>query len=386
MKRVLSLLLLIPFLVTQAWALRGGPYDSPLGGSQAVFSGTYGISLQGTEAAGVDSISTTGVLSLSVPLAGLVTGRILIFDKGLMYLGNTYGHMDSRSGKMRLLAQASHYAVLAAANTMYTPVVDYNLSGQVNLSLDVDYLSGLIVATGDATFARSEPLIENLVLTNTTATSNSTTTGATNDATGTSGNSTTSQGKTAGIVTKIETVTIETNPSTGETKTTTVTTTSGDTGPDTTTTSGSTSNETKGSSTTGVRTDLNMTHRSVPVVGATTVEGSNEIKLPTGSTSGLTTGMSVIGPGIPNGATIVKVVDGTTLQISKPATASAVNVALAANSGSVIFLTMTAEGIREDALVSPLPLFTPPTTTSFQIGVNQTGVAAGAGAGAGAGG
>ena len=361
MKRVLSLLLLIPFLVTQAWAIRGGPYESGVGTSQASLAGTYGISLQGTETAGVNCISTTGILTLAVPLGGLVKGSIVIFDKGLMYLGTSFGHLDVRSGKMKLLAQASHYAVIAIQNTMYTPVVDYNLSGQVNLDLSVDYFSGLIVATGGATFARSEPLAAQV--TNNAATDSVTKTTTNSTGTATTGPKATSVQKT-NVVTVIE-------PD-GSTTTITTTETSGTTGPDDTSSGGATTAQTGGTTGETLKSDIEALRHNVAVAGGTTVKDSNNVTVT--STSGLKPGMSISGPGIPDGTTIVKVIDGTTIQLSKPATADATDVALAANADSVIFLTMTAEGIREETTISPLPIISPPTTQSFQIGVAGSGL------------
>ncbi len=433
MKRVLSLLLLIPFLVTQAWAIRGGPFESSLGNSQASLAGTYGISLQGTEVAGANSISTTGILVLSVPVAGLVKGALVVFDKGLMYVGTSFGNLDSKSGKMRLLAQASHYAVIAIQNTMYTPVVDYNLSGQVNLDLSVDYLSGLIMASGDATFARSEPLapqVTNNAATNaasSTTTAGTSATAATNAGNALSTGSQSTSGKANSSVGNIsssnaatsgssiqENITIgpdplEPVPGSATTKSSTATaTTSGPNSSDSaqanttvtvvqqgnlqitttqqgnlglTSTVGATTSQTSGTTGQIAQTDINAIRHNVAVTEGKTVKDSDSVTVT--STAGLQPGMAVSGPGIPNGTTIVKVIDGKTVQLSKPATASATGVSLAANSDSVIFLTMTAEGMREETAVSALPVFTPPSTQSFQIGVNQTGVTGGA-AGAGA--
>ena len=429
MKRVLSLLLLIPFLVTQAWAIRGGPFESSLGNSQASLAGTYGISLQGTEVAGANSISTTGILVLSVPVAGLVKGALVIFDKGLMYVGTSFGNLDSKSGKMRLLAQASHYAVIAIQNTMYTPVVDYNLSGQVNLDLSVDYLSGLIMASGNATFARSEPLapqVTNNTATNAankSATANNgataTTTAGTSATAGSSSATSLTNGSlgslgsastdTRGALKQISTTLTFVNEA-GETQTETTTRTAGTTGPDLTSSQsatltqnttqlgnlgqnttqqgntgqssvlGATTSQTSGTTGQTAQTDINAIRHNSTVEGGTTVKDSTTVSV--ASTAGLQPGMAVSGPGIPNGTTIVKVIDGKTVQLSKPATASATGVSLAANSDSVIFLTMTAEGMREETTVSALPVFTPPSTQVFQIGVNQTGVTGGAGGGA----
>ena len=176
MKRVLSFLLLIPFFVTQAWAIRGGPYDSPFGYSQAPLSGTYGVSLDGVGAPVVDDanpasqnaarpaaldplsslLSTTGVMTISVPTSGLTQSRVLVFERGLFYFGSAYGRLDFQSGSMRLLAQLSHYLTadtLATDSASYFLVVDYMLSGQIDLQLSMDYFSGVIQVGGSAVFA-----------------------------------------------------------------------------------------------------------------------------------------------------------------------------------------------------------------------------------------
>ena len=47
MIRVLSLLMLIPLLSTQVWAIRGGPYDAFLSRSLTAIAGTYGVAMRG---------------------------------------------------------------------------------------------------------------------------------------------------------------------------------------------------------------------------------------------------------------------------------------------------------------------------------------------------
>lgn len=393
MKRVLSLLLLIPFLVTQAWAIRGGPYDSPLGISQAALSGTYGIALQGTvdadETQNTDAMSTTGALAISVPTSGMVTGRVLIFDKGLMYFGAGQGLVDPRSGSMKLLAQASHYTVVNANNNAANPMVDYILSGQINLNLDVDYFSGLIVASGDAVFASYDtvpPSVQQNSTSTTSTTSTATVNGADSATTGTNGDSTTSQGSNQSTTVKKENVATIQEPD-GSTTTVTTTTTSGDTGPDSTSTKGTTSNSTQtGQTTTSVvNNDVNLWHGNKPVSGATVTAGSYKVAVD--STSGLRAGMTVSGEGIPNGATIVKVVDGTNIEISKPAVSSGSGLTLKANSSSVVFLRMRADGLREDSMITALPVLAPPSqATNYQVGVATGAAAGGGGGGAPAGG
>jgi hypothetical protein len=217
MKRVLSLLLLIPFLVTQAWAISGGPYDSNVARSLSAYAGTYGVIMQGSStdddewnnkpenkaeiAAGTATESSAiGFLGFSVPrpgsrssgtggatggAAGGATGgatasgsgntltyaSMLIFDQGLMYTGVGHGIIDIRSGKLALLSQATHYAVRVASNGITqtsAAVPDAILNGVVNLGLSLNYLTGLIEAEGKASFTRYETLLDESTTTTST--------------------------------------------------------------------------------------------------------------------------------------------------------------------------------------------------------------------------
>lgn len=217
MNRVLSLLLLVPFLITQAlpvapaWA-RGGPYDDMMSRSQSALAGTYGVALTGdnrwlnpTAADGTTSpnpnSNVTGVLALSLPTFGIATGRVLLFSRGLMYMGNAQGISDPRTGQLKLLSQLSHYFVRIATDgstQSSSAVVDSIYSGQIDLQLTVDYLTGLIEAEGQARFSEYAPLIGTVtqktssVTPTSTTSSNATTTGPNNtSAVSTSNTSTT---------------------------------------------------------------------------------------------------------------------------------------------------------------------------------------------------
>ena len=181
MKRVLSLLLLVPFLTVQAWALRGGPYDGLKGRSLSALAGMYGVVLTGNvelNEAGrpkdptkpeEDPVNpeTTGVMVMSIPGSGMASGRILIFAQGLMYLGNAQGIVDQRSGKIALVSQVSHYVSRVATNGLTTQsgiAVDAILSGKMDLALSLDYISGLIEVAGGAKYFRYDPLLARVVL------------------------------------------------------------------------------------------------------------------------------------------------------------------------------------------------------------------------------
>ena len=189
MKRVLSLLLLIPFLTVQAWALRGGPFEGLNGRSQSALAGMYGVVLTGDvlldeEGKAVDekdkkvkpvNPETTGIMAMSVPGAGMASGRILIFAQGLMYLGNAQGVVDSRSNKLTLVSQVSHYVAHTVTDgiTRQSGVaVDAILSGKMDLSLSLDYVSGLIEVGGTAAYFRYDPLLAKVTRNSKIATAN----------------------------------------------------------------------------------------------------------------------------------------------------------------------------------------------------------------------
>ena len=227
MKRVLSLLLLIPFLTVQAWALRGGPYDSMI--SRAAYSGTYGVVFSGTsykvpDASNledpkdsffekVDGQSVTGVMTMSVPGAGATSGRVLVFNAGMMYLGNAQGVLNAGdtskpgAGKLTMFLQMSHYSARNAfgpdpesgAITANGVVgVDLVVNGKLDLTLSTNYQTGLIAVSGTGDLYKYVPLLTsittdsklttttdtNLTLDGVDRTSNSTTSQTTTDASG----------------------------------------------------------------------------------------------------------------------------------------------------------------------------------------------------------
>jgi len=378
MKRVLSLLLLIPFLTVQVLAGLGGPFEDAYSKSKAAWAGTYGISLQGTEAAGLSSISTTGVMAVSIPPAGFCSARVLIFDKGLMYFGSGQGNIDPRSKHLHLITQASHYAFIESqSRPAVTPLVDYILSGQVDLKLSVDYLSGVVSAKGKAVFARYDPAEEELNVRTATIAAAHTVVG------GTVGSSSTQPPATSSVVT-VNTLT--TQEPDGSTTTVTTTSSSGTAVP--TQTSTTTVSQTSNSNNLAYYSNLNEMHHTTPLSGST-VKGSDAMTVADASSVDLRPGMTVSGPGIPHGTTVTAV-NGNTVKLSKPATATASDAKLSCDPSSIIFLQMTADGMRETMEILVLPPFIAPNTgTNYQVGGVQAGTPAnqnGAGGAAGLGG
>lgn len=191
MKRVLSLLLLIPFLTVQAWALRGGPYDSMV--SRSAYAGTYGVAFKGTAKDTEDTpdpvlakignepdTSTTakpgqtldssavGVMTMSIPGAGLASGRVLLFNAGMMYLGNAQGTVNAGSvtqpgkAKLKMLQQLSHYTARTTSNGVQKQgdvVVDLILSGALDLELGTNFQTGLIEVTGGGKLYKFAPMM-----------------------------------------------------------------------------------------------------------------------------------------------------------------------------------------------------------------------------------
>ena len=182
MKRVLSLLLLIPFLTVQAWALRGGPYDSMV--SRSAYAGTYGVAFSGTSVVSdtdpdqflknANGQEAVGVMTLSVPSSGAASGRVLIFNAGLMYLGNAQGTLNAGDmtqkgkAKMTLLQQMSHYTARTASDGLQKQggvVVDLILSGPLTLELATNYYTGLIEVSGTGKLYKFAPMITEAKLT-----------------------------------------------------------------------------------------------------------------------------------------------------------------------------------------------------------------------------
>ena len=205
MIRVLSFLLILPFLCTQAWAIRGGPYDGLQWRGLSALAGTYGVAMRGMRKDATtkewstkttervsdladpsasefhdpdpsvdDVVSTTAVLYLNVPANGVCSGQILLFHKGLMYFGSTTGMVERRSMKITLLSELSHYSVYSGATyTQRTSldltsgsaqgsqvgitaipraILDFMLAGQIDLDISMDYYTGLVNLDGFANY------------------------------------------------------------------------------------------------------------------------------------------------------------------------------------------------------------------------------------------
>ncbi len=184
MTRVLSLLMLIPLLSTQVWAIRGGPYDSVLSRSLTAIAGTYGVAMRGMrkdfknvsthdnwtttttpktsdpsdplseivyyerDPGSDDIVSTTAVLYLTVPATGICSGKVMLFHRGLMYFGTTTGLVERRSMKITLLSELSHFTIMSGATfgSRETFVSDTTVTS--GGSQDETRTTGTLLATG----------------------------------------------------------------------------------------------------------------------------------------------------------------------------------------------------------------------------------------------
>lgn len=408
MKRVLSLLLLVPFLTVQAWALRGGPFDGLNGRSQAALAGTYGVVLSGkpedgrgvllNEEGKADKANppvnpeTTGIMAMSIPAAGLASGRVLIFSQGLMYLGNAQGVVDQRSGTMTLVSQVSHYVAHVVSDGIQKQsgvVVDAILSGKMDLTLSLDYFSGLIEVVGGATYYKADPMLAQVVLDTNTSTavnnavsnqnknenqvSNLNSSAGQTATAGQNANSTTTSTAGQGVQsnqTASATQTSATNSSEDKSlnQTSTSSTNGTVTNPDGSITTnsdstGSTSNSLTGSST-GSNAVSSQTQSSDVTKKSDTTDATTKTQTSTtAATSDLTKGSTV------TAGTAVTV--GTTQNSTNSVTTTKYRPDLVRQAPIALsFMKLAATGVREDSTVAVLAPFAPPTeATSFQIEV-----------------
>ena len=201
---MLSLLLIIPLLCTQLWAVSGGPYNSLNSREISAFSGTYGVSMRGmlrvplgvraddqsvvnkplvyreSDPGNDNDVSTTAVLYLTVPNSGIVNGKIMLFHKGLMYIGTSTGMVERRRMSILMLSELTHYIVLSGNSFRETvsenipipgqtqqtdfyrqgvgltgspsAVMDSMLAGQIDLTLSLNEFTGLITVDGWANY------------------------------------------------------------------------------------------------------------------------------------------------------------------------------------------------------------------------------------------
>ncbi len=395
MKRVLSLLLLIPFLTVQAWALRGGPFDGLNGRSQSALAGTYGVVLSGNvlfneldkNAAPVNP-ETTGIMAMSLPGAGMASGRILIFAQGLMYLGNAQGVVDQRSNKITLVSQVSHYVahlVTDGITRQSGVAVDAILSGKMDLQLSLDYFTGLIEVVGSAKYYKYDPLLAQVVLdTNTsTAVNNAVSNQNKNENQVSNLNSSAAQIATANqnknqnqiatenanatqTATALQGAATDTSETKSLSQSVVSSTTNTVTNPDGSTTTNSDSTATNANNLSGASTNTSSVssenRNSDLTKGSSLTAGTVQTSTVT-EASDLAKGSTVTA----GTATTV----GTTQNSTNTVTTAKYRPDLIRQSPvASSFMALTAIGVRQDTTVEVLAPFTPPTeATSFQIEV-----------------
>ncbi len=358
---MLSLLLIIPFLTVQAWALSGGAYDRFYARSMSSLSGTYGLVLSGdvlqNEAnPSADPINpeTTGVMTMVIPASGMATGRLLVFAQGLMYLGNAQGTVEPLSGKITLLSQVTHYVARTVSDgiTKQSGVtIDAVLSGKMNLGLKLDFLSGLIEIGGDATYYKFNPLLTKLVLD--TSTQNATDNLSSNQ----NKNENQTATESAGAVQSAN-ATQGSSSSTTESKAINQSTNS--------TTTGSTANADGSVTTNSDNTGTNTNSLTSSATGANATSTDTRTS-DLSKTSNANTGTTVVAGTVKNSANTI------TTTTFRPDL-------FRENPNAVSFMFLQATGIRQDTTVSVPAPFTPPTeATNFQIDLPPPSTGAGGG-------
>jgi hypothetical protein len=149
-------------------------------------------------------------MTMTVPSSGMAQSRVLIFSKGLMYLGSSMGAFDQRSGALTMMSQMSHFATRVVSDGIQKQsgvFVDSMLTGKMGMNLSLNFFTGMIEVRGDASYFRYDPMLTNVALTVTTqtgannlvansnsnlvSTSNSNAQSATVNTTGTNSNATT---------------------------------------------------------------------------------------------------------------------------------------------------------------------------------------------------
>jgi hypothetical protein len=393
MTRVFSLLLLVPFLTVQAWALQGGPFDGFNGRSMGAFAGTYGVVMNGTQ-----DLSDTGIMTMSIPASGMLQSRVLIFSKGLMYLGNSMGTMDQRTGSITMMSQMSHFASRVVTDGIQKQsgvFVDSMLTGKMGMKLILNYFSGMLEVSGDAMYYAYDPMLSNVALTVTTETGtnnkvqnqnvNSTVTSNTNNQnTNTStGNGTTSTADTQNASTLLQSnagQNSSTDNSTNVSQNTTITTTgsvANEDGSVTTSTDNSTVSKTSG---TNDGTNSNSLNSNTQDSNRNQTVSQTSTKTTASSDDTLKADTST------QGASLVAGTVQTTTQTKTSTTYDPNAVRQQAVKPTDVPMTFRLDGVRQDTTVAELSPFTPPSeATFFQIEVAAPAGATGGGAGGGGG-
>ncbi len=167
MKVIFPLLLCYVLMISQGYALSGGPVFT---NSSVAVSGTYSGTLGGITPSDPDhpSTITLGLFVISVPTVGLATGTFILFAKGFTYTGSIEAVADPRSGLFSGLVNAQHYDLEPTSFSDGTSgtikVEDADASGAISATIHSRSngsarLSGSAVLTvtpvGTSTFTRS---------------------------------------------------------------------------------------------------------------------------------------------------------------------------------------------------------------------------------------
>jgi len=113
MKKALSLLVAFIFLQTQTWALSGGPVYTATRSND--LTGVYAGAMvaktlvlrPGSVLPALGSATSTGVFSITVPIAGAATGTTVFFQNGTAYTGTIIGAANPLNSSITGIIQAT---------------------------------------------------------------------------------------------------------------------------------------------------------------------------------------------------------------------------------------------------------------------------------------
>ena len=112
MKILLACLMCLVLTVSQAYAIKGGPFDG--GGGQVTVTGTYAgvlVSLppvldEGPPVVLGDPDNSLALFTFRIPRVGLATGESAVFRNGFFYPGQVVGSADPDSAKVTAILNA----------------------------------------------------------------------------------------------------------------------------------------------------------------------------------------------------------------------------------------------------------------------------------------
>lgn len=159
--RVLSFLLAIVLVQSQAFALSGGPVFTSPTAPETTLGSYSGVLIPTTTVPGVGAAAAIGLFSLTVPQTGLTTGTTAIFLNGRVFNGTITGFADPASLKLSAIVDASTTFTITTV-TMALPgpppvaaqVLTQSVTASARGNLNAKIVRGNTGSAGTATATR----------------------------------------------------------------------------------------------------------------------------------------------------------------------------------------------------------------------------------------